>query len=116
MIKACNDYQITDFYEECFNQILDNQGTGIVYKGVNIKTKQEVAIKRFDRQEYSTGIQIMRLAVHHYVGRLLDWFENSQYTYLVLELESGGTLLQYIQERNNFVLESRCKSIAQKLA
>lgn len=116
LIKASGDYSITDFYEECLTQILDDKGTGTVYKGINMKTKQEVAIKRFKRQEYSTGIQIMRLAVHHYVARLLDWFESPQYTYLVLELEQGGTLLQYIQERNNFVAEQRCKSIAQKLA
>ena len=35
----------------------------------------------------------MKLGVHHYVGRLLDYFISEDYVYLVLEYEQGGTLL-----------------------
>lgn len=58
----------------------------------------------------------MRLGVHHYVGRLIDYFDSEYYFYMVLELESGGTLLQYITERKNFIPEQRCRVLAQKLA
>ena len=34
----------------------------------------------------------MKLGVHHYVGRLLDYFYSDLYVYLVLEYEQGGTL------------------------
>lgn len=34
----------------------------------------------------------MRLGVHHYVSRLLDYFDSKLYYYLVFEIENGGTL------------------------
>ena len=58
----------------------------------------------------------MRLGIHHYVGRLLDYFHSEDYFYMVLQLECGGTLLQYTKERNNYIDERRCKDIALKLA
>ena len=54
----------------------------------------------------------MRLGVHHYVTRLLDFFECSEYYYMVLELESGGSLLQYLQVRNQYITEQASRMIA----
>jgi serine/threonine protein kinase len=52
---------------------------------------------------------MMRLGVHPQLTRLLDYFESSEYYYMILELETGGSLLQCLAERNNFIEESRCK-------
>jgi serine/threonine protein kinase len=58
----------------------------------------------------------MRLGVHHYVTRLLDFFECPEYYYMVLELESGGSLLQYLKVRNQYITEQASRMIALKLA
>jgi serine/threonine protein kinase len=47
----------------------------------------------------------MRIGVHHYVGRLLDYFESEDYFYMILEEELGGTLEQYITDRKNYISE-----------
>jgi hypothetical protein len=41
---------------------------------------------------FSKELYIRRLGVHHYVGRLLDYFNSKEYFYMVLECENGGTL------------------------
>jgi serine/threonine protein kinase len=58
----------------------------------------------------------MRLGVHHYVGRLLDYFDSNEYFYQVFELEHGGTLASYTKEYQNIIPEARCRVITQKLA
>ena len=104
------------------DQKLGKGKKALVYKGINKYTKQEVAIKRMDKQYLQQGfdffkcIQLMRLGVHHYVGRLLDYFDSKQYYYQVFELENGGTLAEYTKEYQNIIPEARCKTIAQKLA
>ncbi len=40
----------------------------------------------------------MRLGVHHYVGRLLDYFDSEEQFYMIFELENGGTLFDYIKD------------------
>lgn len=59
---------------------------------------------------------MMKLGVHYYITRLIDYFETSEYFYMVLEHEGGGNLLNYLSERNNYISESKCRVIAQKLA
>lgn len=58
----------------------------------------------------------MRLGVHHYVGRLLDYFDSEDQFYMIFELENGGTLFDYIKDYHNMIPEARCRVIAQKLA
>jgi serine/threonine protein kinase len=112
LIEACGDYKLSDFYEEHHDIVLGKGSRALVYLGVNKKQKIQVAIKRISAKDVNTEVQIMKLGVHHYVSRLVDYFSDPIYSYLVLELESGGTLLQYISEHNNYIPESRCKSIA----
>ena len=58
----------------------------------------------------------MRISAHHYVGRLLDYFVGDDYIYKVMELETGGTLNEYIADHMNHILENMAKVIAMKLA
>lgn len=58
----------------------------------------------------------MRLGVHHYVSRLLDYFESADHFYMVLELHRGGSLLQYLADRNYYLPESRARVLAEQLA
>lgn len=54
--------------------------------------------------------------IHHNCVRVLDYFFDAKFSYMVMELEQGGNLKDYLLDRFNLVVESRCKVIAQKLA
>jgi serine/threonine protein kinase len=58
----------------------------------------------------------MRMGVHNYVVRLLDSFRTATEFNMVLEWERGGTLQNYLVDRNNLLKEVRAKDIAHKLA
>ena len=50
--------------------------------------------------------------IHHNCVRVLDYFFDAKYSYMVMELEQGGNLKDYLFDRFNLVVESRCKVIA----
>ena len=81
-----------------------------VYKGTNLKTGEEVAIKRIDKtrvdlsadSDLNREIEVMKSLNHPNVIRLLDIFDREAELDLVLELASGGELLDKIINRGNF--------------
>ena len=81
-----------------------------VYKGTNLKTGEEVAIKRINKtcvdlntdSDLNREIQIMMSLSHPNVIRLLDIFDRETELDLVLELASGGELLDKIINRGSF--------------
>ena len=85
LVSASGCYNLENFYEELIDQPLGQGHKAFVYKGINKHTKQEVAIKQIDKSKLESGfdffksIQLMRLGVHHYVGRLLDYFDSKEY-------------------------------------
>ena len=98
LVSASGCYKLQNFYDEISDQVLGRGSKAVVYRGFNKYLKQEVAIKRILKSKVESGydffrsIQLMRLGVHHYVGRLLDYFNSNEYYYQVFELELGGTL------------------------
>lgn len=58
----------------------------------------------------------MKMVVHDSVLRLVDYFETSNALLMVLEHEQGGSLFEYMRERNFFIPEQRAKTIALKIA
>ena len=59
---------------------------------------------------------MMRMCVHQYVIRILDSFRTLDEFHMVVERESGGTLYNYLAERNYLLKEGRAREIAHKLA
>lgn len=49
LVQACSYYRLEDFYDEQLEMHLGSGSRGTVYKGVNKKQKQEVAIKRIQK-------------------------------------------------------------------
>lgn len=45
----------------------------------------------------------MKISVHKNVTRLIDYFDSSDYFYLVYELESWGTLTKYLYDHNQYL-------------
>jgi serine/threonine protein kinase len=78
---------------------------GEVFLGVHKKTKQYVAIKTIKKESMTpkdielvkSEIDIMKMCKHPNIVRLLDHFENSQFTFIVMEYLSGGTLANYLE-------------------
>ena len=78
---------------------------GEVFLGVHKKTGQFVAIKTIKKDSMTSKdielvkseIDIMKMCKHPNIVRLLDHFENSQFTFIVMEYLSGGTLANYLE-------------------
>ena len=81
-----------------------------MFKGTNIKTGEEVAIKRIDKTRVNVEekvnldreIEIMKSLNHPNIIRLYDMFDRETELDLVLELASGGELLDKIINAGNF--------------
>lgn len=74
LTEACCYYNIDEFYDAFKDNVLGKSDRSVVYQGINKNQKFLVAIKQIKSLEVKTEIQIMKLGVHHYVGRLLDYF------------------------------------------
>ena len=118
-----------DLYE-----ILDDIGSGsygVVKLGINIKTKQKVAIKiitksKLKQEELNfvrTEIDILKFSKHPKIVAFLDHFENSEYIFIITQYIKFGDLKEYIiskQRKNKLIEESKaawvCFQIADAIA
>jgi len=125
--KASGDYRLSDYYSlpnENTEVIIGASGRTEVKKGIHTDSKYPIAIKTISLRDkdfseadvIENEIYLMRMGIHQNVVRLLDSFRTATEFNLVLEWERGGTLQNYLVERNNLLKEVRAKDIAQKLA
>mmetsp|Transcript_28930 Transcript_28930/g.43680 ORF Transcript_28930/g.43680 Transcript_28930/m.43680 type:complete len:141 (-) Transcript_28930:81-503(-) len=85
-----------------------------VFRGIHKITKQEVDIKAVNKKELSPEeveklrdeIQLHKMAVHHGVIRLLDYFEHRDCLYLVTEKPNEVYHQEDEQVRQEVVVES----------
>jgi len=89
--------------------IVLGQGTfAIVYKGVNKKSKQEVAVKIIDkansrRDLLNTEIWILQnFGNHPNIVNLYDMYETEDEVHLVIELMLGGELFDLLDENGPY--------------
>ena len=92
--------------------------------GNSLATKEKVAIKIIDKTDLSEAdmemqrneIEILKIAQHPNIIKMLDIFENEEYLSLVMECMEGGDLFDY-QDRRDFKLSDKhCSEISHKLA
>ena len=84
---------------------LESGKFGVVKLGVHKKTGEKVAIKVISKKEMdnkdlelvSSELNIMKMARHKNVVRLLDHYENSNTIYIIMELLEGGTLNSFLE-------------------
>lgn len=107
MIKRAIGYEtFSDIYE--VNSVLGEGLFGVVKKGIHKKTNEVVAVKIITKEKLQTGeidlirteIDLMKLFRHPNIVKLIDHFECSENIYIVMEYLEGGTLVDYLENKN----------------
>lgn len=94
--------KIDEFYDMKQEDELGEGGYGSVRKGVCKALNAERAIKSIpkkslpDRARFDREIEIMRVLDHPNIIKLFEVFEDAKYFYMVMELCTGGELLDCI--------------------
>ena len=111
-----------DFYE-----MLDDLGEGqfgLVKLGINIKTKEKVAIKIIKKSKMKPAeaslvkieIDVLQVCRHPCIVQFLDHFENSEYIFIVMEYIKCGHLRQYLLKYKFNISEKQASKIAYQIA
>ena len=123
LTEASGDFQLHDYYDMPSNTIPIAEGSrSQIFKATHKVHKVEVAVKKIpkevitDKSQIIRQIDLMKLAVHSNTTRLLDHFQDDLYYYLVIELETGGTLFNWMAQNKNFIREERAREICVKIA
>ena len=90
--------------------------------GINIETKQNIAIKIINKKNLDSNkleslmneLYIMKICKYPYIIKLYDIYETNNHIYIVMELCENGKLF-YFGEDNYKLLEDLSKKIAYKL-
>ena len=91
------------------NQI-GSGGYAVVMSGICINTNKNVAIKVFDKKHMTKDdeinitreVDILRSIDHPNIIKILDFFDEEDHYYIVLELAEGGELFDRIIERERY--------------
>ncbi|KAI0952025.1 hypothetical protein AcV7_007954 [Taiwanofungus camphoratus] len=94
-------------------KLLDKMGDGAfsnVYKAIDLRTGQKVAVKVVRKYELSASqranilkeVQIMRGINHPSIVKLINFFESPEHYFLILELLEGGELFHQIVKLTYF--------------
>ena len=88
---------------------------GDVHLGVNVETKEEVAVKMIRKEKMTKvdtslltyEIDILKLCQHPHIIELKDLFEDEYKYYLVQEYVPGGSLNEYLAARKTVYLKEQ---------
>ena len=92
-----------------------------VYKAIEKKTQQVVAIKVFDKtdsvvtESFHRELDIFMKLDHPLIVHFFEWFEFNSRICLVMEYVPGGTLLEYVNDRGT-LSEDQAKTFLAQLA
>mmetsp|Transcript_14059 Transcript_14059/g.38432 ORF Transcript_14059/g.38432 Transcript_14059/m.38432 type:complete len:658 (-) Transcript_14059:58-2031(-) len=100
---ACEVQRHTEFLAKySIGAELGVGATATVYRAVNVRTKQHVALKTISKdlvphhQMLRNEIEIHKATDHPNILRLLETFEDDKFLYLVTEICDGGDLRAYM--------------------
>lgn len=95
---------------------------GVVHRATHKRTGLERAVKRIDKQDVADSaslvreVEALRVMDHPNVCRLIEYFEDSRYLWLVMELCRGEELCDHMLSRPTGIAEAQAsKLIAQML-
>ncbi|DBA00109.1 TPA: hypothetical protein N0F65_000400 [Lagenidium giganteum] len=95
---------------------------GVVEEVEHLKTKKHYAMKTVTfstgskRTEFEREIDILRGLHHPNIVRMVETFEDDHHFYIIMELCTGGTLLNTVKERKKEFPEEYVKDVIGKLA
>ena len=112
---------INDNYE--ILRVIGKGKYGLVKYGINIKTKQPVAIKIISKKNISNSelesvineINILKICHHPYTTKLYDVFETNDEIYIVMEY-CIGDLFSYLQKYTYRLSEKQACEVIYKLS
>ena len=112
--------KFSDYYE--IKEEIGKGSFGKVYLGLQKKTGLKVAIKTINRK-YSTKLEMLRNEIdilkhchHPNIVRLLDYFEEKENIYIILEYVAGGNLHQYFKKKSKEFTERQAANIMIQIA
>lgn len=85
-------------------------------KRVAVKVMKKAIMTPQDVELVKQEIEILKLCQHPNIVRLLDLFENPDYSYIVMEMLEGGDLFSYLEKRKFRVIETRAAKIVHSLS
>lgn len=81
-----------------------------------IKTIDKSKLKGDEVEMVKTVIEIMKFCKHENIVRLIDYFEDLENIYIVLEYLSGGNLNFFLSRQQTLLTEFRIKDIIEQMA
>jgi serine/threonine protein kinase len=81
-------------------------------KKVALKEVKKKNMRPKDIYQQKREIEIIKLCNHKYIIKMIDFYENQDTYYIVLEFLEGNNLFQYVKSRDLIVTEERSKFIA----
>ncbi len=95
---------------------------GKVYYSKEIYSQEEFAIKIIDKNSKNTWelmkneIDIMKITKHRNIVKFIDSYENSNYTFIVMEYLKHGSLSTYLYRKNFKLKEKVIAKVAKQVA
>ena len=118
---ATNYSNILDLY--IIKEKIGEGAFSIVKIAINKITKQKVAVKIMNKKKMNSlkleaariEIEIMKICQFPYVIKLIEAYEDIDYIYIFMEYCPGGTLFNYIKNRNFNIREQLVVKIIYKM-
>ncbi|XP_067139711.1 serine/threonine-protein kinase H1 homolog [Centruroides vittatus] len=102
--RSCNDPRITAKYD--VKGVIGKGSYSRVVRVENRVTKQPYAIKMIEspegREVFEAELSVLRRINHTNVIRLVEVFESNRKVYMVMELATGGSLLDKLETKGSF--------------
>ena len=116
------NYDFNNFY--ILKEQIGEGYFGKVQKGIKKENQKEFAVKVINKLKLSVKnykliyheVNIMKLLNHPHIVHLEDYFEDDEYIYIIMEYLSGGDLLEFIEEKENFLTEKISAKIIKEIA
>ena len=102
--------EIIKNYKYNKNDVLGRGSSGIVYEGINTKSNEIVAIKEIfindinDENSIINEINIMKRIDSYYSIKLLDYFNEEKYYYIILE-KCDDNLFNYVKKKQKVEID-----------
>lgn len=117
--KANNNLDFVDYYT--ISTEIGKGHFGTVAKATNKSTKQEVAVKKImkkkleprDFELIQREICVMKLVNHPNLVHLIDYYEDDECIYIVMDLLEGGDLISYLNAKGKLTERVAAKIIKQ---
>ena len=118
---ATNYSNILEIYK--IGETIGKGSFSIVKLAINKITKQKVAVKIMDKKKMSsslldsarTEIEIMKICQFPYIIKFIEAYENIDKIFIFMEYCSGGTLFQFLKNRNFNISENLAVNILHKI-